>query len=335
MHIFIDETGNFLPTANGPKPSFVGALIIPDFKLAEVFSRYEKIRRQLPKKGNEVKGSGLNPKQVAAVVEMLRRNNVLFHCTGIEMSIHTAAGIEIQRAKQADALTANLTDEHHPNFRAQILEIRDYLESLTPQLYVQTQVLFHLLRDTIEHCMMYWSQRHPQELGKLAWVVDAKGDKNKPTNWEKWWSLLILPWMQNETMNRPFGIPSFGDFSHAKHYELELSAFMRAHTTEPEKAAASFDIKKLLTENLTFDGTNNYGLELVDIVTNATGRAFTGWTEKGWGGIPSLMIHRANRQYLTFIAMQDLAPEAMKSLYPKVVAAFKQNGRSMIAPRFR
>jgi hypothetical protein len=69
MHIFIDETGSFGGIGQFPSVSLIGALIIPDARLASLEKQYNKLRADFPKDDNgEVKGRLLNEAQVASAV---------------------------------------------------------------------------------------------------------------------------------------------------------------------------------------------------------------------------------------------------------------------------
>jgi hypothetical protein len=90
MHIFIDEAGTFTVTDGKPSPSVVGALIIPHFRIPDIERRYAKLRpRLIDRKNGDVKGRQLNEKQIATVVELLRRNDVIFDAQGFDGGRHT------------------------------------------------------------------------------------------------------------------------------------------------------------------------------------------------------------------------------------------------------
>jgi|SRR5215467_4584806 len=78
MHIFIDETGSFTGIGKSPSISLVGALIVPDSRLASLEKKYRKLRKSFPKddKG-EVKGRLLNEQQIARVVPLLFEHSAL------------------------------------------------------------------------------------------------------------------------------------------------------------------------------------------------------------------------------------------------------------------
>src|ERR1700737_3671427 len=92
MQIFIDESGSFTGFHAGSVGA-VGALAIPDGKLAFIEKKYAKIRRRLPLFKGEVKGRLLNEKQVAEIVSLLARNAAIFEVTILDLGLHTPEGI--------------------------------------------------------------------------------------------------------------------------------------------------------------------------------------------------------------------------------------------------
>ena len=99
MHIFIDESGTFAGIgANAPAVSTLGALIIATHRLPQLFSKYARLRTNLPKRKGEVKGSLLNEAQVGSVIEILRKNGAIFCASMIDLADHAAEDIAQHRA---------------------------------------------------------------------------------------------------------------------------------------------------------------------------------------------------------------------------------------------
>src|SRR3546814_10263368 len=94
------------------------------------------------------------------------------------------------------------------------------------QLYIQSCATFELIWRTIENATMYYCQRRPVELGAFYWVVDGK-DKDKVTDWEDWWSQVIMPITESKSLRKPLGIFSEGDYYHFKRFETQQIG--RAH----------------------------------------------------------------------------------------------------------
>lgn len=112
MHIFIDESGTFAPVTGKHSISAVGALVVPDASLTKVLHRYQLLRSALLQKGDEAKGRELDEQAVDSVIQLLVNDDILFEITVIDMGLHTEPVLEESKVRQAQAITADLTDKH-------------------------------------------------------------------------------------------------------------------------------------------------------------------------------------------------------------------------------
>jgi hypothetical protein len=116
-------------------------------------------------------------------------------------------------------------------------------------------------------------------------------------------------------------------------FERETPQYLREFGFGDER---SIDIKKLMTESFRFSSSIEPGLELVDIVTNATRRALHGnLRQEGWRDIPRLMMHRGE-QYIKLVRLSQSSPYPSSPPYAKVLLhGFAHIGRPMIPPSNR
>ncbi len=333
MHIFIDESGSFCGIGQFPSPSLVGALIIPDAKLSDIERRYARIRSTLRTDNGEVKGRLLRECEVARVVEMLRKNEVLFEVTMIDLGTHTEAGLQNHKEGQIEGITENLTNQHHSNTHNTARRLRNELEKMSLQLYVQSVLTFELINNLIRRGTLYYCQRRPRELGDFHWVIDAKDNSLTPTPWEKWWSLVVMPSLQTKFLRNPAILFRGGDYTYFRRFESPLAEYLVQHLPDVGKERPTvIDLKLLLTESFRVSSSAEPGLELVDIVTNAVRRALVGNRAKtGWGEIPRLMIHR-RQHYISVLALEGAANPPQQYPYMPVLQSFAANGRNMMVP---
>jgi hypothetical protein len=332
MIIYCDESGTFVPTPNRTSVSLVGALIIPEGKVSQIERKYKALRPTLAKDGGEVKGRLLSEGQVAKVVGLLAKNEALFEVVAIDMGLHTPNGIEIHKKGQAEGITINLTDQFHPNAKKGLWDLRLRLENLPNQLYVQSVVMFELVSTVIEHGTLYYSQRRPETLGRFEWVIDAK-DKGRITEGEDWWMKTVMPFVQSRSLREPIGEFTEGDYSCFRRFDRDIPNYLREHLKNPA-AETGIDARKIMTENFRYSADPEIGLELADIVTNATRRALMSNLGKdGWQDIPRLMIHRKNH-YIRIIGLTDPPPSPCYPYMP-VLRHFSQGGKDILAPQFR
>jgi hypothetical protein len=273
MHIFIDESGPFGGIGEFPSVSLIGALIIPDARLASLEKQYTRLHPNLPKdEKGEVKGRLLNEQQVDSVVSLLLADSALFEAAAIDLGTHTENGLKAFQAQQAEKMTANLTDEHKEELKAEVWASRKTFEGFKLPLVVQAILTSEFIFDILEFGTMYYATRRPTELGKFNWVIDAKGNMEQPNKWEEWWSTFIFPVLQTRSFTRSFSqLPAgIGDYSHLKRFETQADPFIRQMSAWKEGDPEPLDLGLVMRESFAFSGEIKPGLELVDRDTGAS-----------------------------------------------------------------
>lgn len=319
MHIFIDESGSFTGY-HAHSISVVGALAIPDSKLDFIKKKYAKIRARLSLEKGEVKGRLLNEKQVAEVVTMLARNEVLFEIAVADLGFHTESNVTKYKKQHAEGMLARVDRFSAPD-RQQVEEACHQMSKTSLQLYLQSVVTFEVIHTVINHAPLYFAQRVPQELATFTWIVDGK-EPTKVTNWEMWWSWYVCGAVATMSKRRPGTLLEGADYSF----------YDRFRKTEGDMEGVD---AHLLLADLRFSAAAEPGLELVDIVVNATRRALVGSLgEAGWRGIPQLMVHRSE-PYIQFLIVGGETDTIRHPPYARIVRqCFSNGGRLMLAPRF-
>lgn len=182
----------------------------------------------------------------------------------------------------------------------------------------------------LNHADVYFAFREPPELGEYHWTVDAKG-RDGLTNWEEWWSQIIMPVTQSKTMRQPLMRVREGDFSYQDKLITEPDEYLLQFMNDPE-AGEFADLRPILSDDFRFSPDAEPGLEAVDILANAIRRALNGnLKDFGWNEIPGLMIHRRDH----YLRLMSVAPEGKgpnRLPYQNVISAFRSGGRSMFPP---
>lgn len=290
MRIFIDESGNFSEVNQGiSSPSLVGALIIPDEKFDRLTMRYAKLRANLPiDHKKEVKGKSLTESQVLAVCDLLKKANALFEVVSVDMGFESPNELRSHRQAQAESITVNLSDNHHDDLVAGAWEWRSTLESMSIPLYVQAVAMTNLVNSAINNSTMYYSQRFPRELSSFTWVVDSKGVA-KYTKSEIWWSETLLPMLQAISRRKPMQQLDLGNY---RYFEEHFGCEIPDDIVRKNPNTKGTNLRKMM-KSLRFSSQPEPGLELVDIITNATRRALKGNLQRsGWRMLPELMVTR-------------------------------------------
>lgn len=295
MHIYIDESGNFMiPDSKRSRVSSITSLVIPDKHLDGVTNSYSSLKNKWGCDG-EIKGSNLTEKQISDIIALLRSYDVLVDVTWLNVGHHTKKGVDEYKQVQANKLLEHVTEEHKEALVKQLEQYRQRMLSLPNQLFLQAMTHIQHIKKVIQNSTLYFSQRVPEELGNFVWVVDAKNNNNAKTPFEELWSTLLLPILD---ANFSLKVLDEGDYSYLeKNYEMpqdKITEWRRARISNESIGAT--DLKKLISEQLTFeDSASNLGLQLVDIVSSAFSRAMNGTLKpKGWRHLGMLMVEASN-----------------------------------------
>jgi hypothetical protein len=203
----------------------------------------------------------------------------------------------------------------------------DYLDTMTPQLFLQALITFELIHRVISQTILYFAQRRPYELSTFAWVVDGK-DPTKVTNWENWLKFYAQAALISLSQRNPVPMPKPGT-----PYLFNYS-FLDAFTTKLASGDKSLDTG-LLLRDFRFLSDPEMGLEFVDVLTNATRRLLRGRLQRdGWINMHRLMIHRADEAYIKFILLGPGRDVVQAADYAAVVnEGFRRNGKPMFTRR--
>lgn len=331
MRIFIDESGTFTGYGRSSSLSAVGALIVPDSKLAGLEKEWRKLRRTFPLIRGEVKGSKLSETQVAQTVALLFRFDCLFEVVAIDLGRHDEDEVRLHRDGQARLLTANITDAHSVYIRQHVNDLQSRLCTMALQNYVQSVAALKLLHGVLGHAMLYYVQRRPRELGNFSWIIDGKDSDNRLTPWEKWWSSIMLPLLQSQSMDEPGTHLEGADYRHfAKYESAGWPEYLPA--VEQVEDPRHINIKKIF-EDLRFSSDPKPGLEMVDVLTNGVRRALIGHLQpQGWRPIRTLMVHR-DQHYIDMICFGE--DPGLPATYHDTLMAFTRTGRHMIPSHLR
>src|SRR5216683_1422030 len=175
MHIYIDESGIFRNPANKSNvASCVVALVIPSSQKVNLLNEYQELTADWFPRGEEVKGSKLDEQQIASVVALLKRYDVVLEITVIDLGVHDEDEITAFKKQQADNITAHVKPEFNPDLKKQLNDLREAFLKMPNQLFVQAFMMFDLIPHTIQESVLYYSRRIPKELSQFLWTVDAK-----------------------------------------------------------------------------------------------------------------------------------------------------------------
>lgn len=330
MKIFIDESGVFRKAENRSySVSCIGSLVIASCYYPKLIKKYLKIRPFLPKDANgEVKGKKLHEQQVSKIIDLLRRNDALFEAILIDMNMQDDTYLQEQKKILIDNHSNRLSESTQNRYKRTLKMLDAKLEEMSPQLFVQFILTTKLLNRVLQHAPTYFSQRQPKELGEFEWYVDAKG-KNGITNAEKWWRITVTPFLSTISKNDEEGGMHIkhGDYSY---YDKAYGVEINDHFPIEDGASNGTDLRKVFSK-FNFMSEYNYGLELVDIITNALRRALMGnLQESGWQNLPEIIIRRQDQPSIPIILFSDGEDVIRHAPYQSIYNKLNPGKKSML-----
>ena len=296
MHIYIDESGIFSNPANRPNvASLVVDLTVPSAFKAALFKSFRKLAPTLPTEDGEVKGRLLDEEQIATVLQLLAKFDCIVEINVIDLGIHTDDQLAEYQKGTCEIIAGWATDDRAEEFKKRVAKIAAALQKPKSPLFVESFLLMVLIPRILDISMNYYARRLPKELGSYHWVVDAK--EKFVTDFEHAWYTTVFPSVEHQSKQTPFQPIENGDYSYlAPFYELPPELAERAARElrdDPTKIA--FNIQRVLSDFKFQDSKDNVGLQLADIVANATQRALNGKLRpEGYEGVGELLVLQAD-----------------------------------------
>ncbi len=293
MHLFIDESGTFVIPENGKwSVCCLAALVIPDDEYAEIMKKFETLKSEWGGGAKEIKGRELGERQIASVIQLLGRHDVIFKAITIDMGLQTVDGIRKHKEAQVAGITENVTPAHSQDVVKGLKSLQDKLKELPDQLYVQFVLGAELLAEVLRVATLYYVQRKPLELGHFRWVLDAKDDLTTP--YEDLWMEMIRPALMSKSFTEPLTMLKGADYSAFQTFRgvlPEVPKYLRGVLPD-ERPFEYTDIGKIVTEDFQFkESGEEPGLQLVDILCNALRRSMNGSLQRqGWETLGCLMV---------------------------------------------
>ncbi len=136
------------------------------------------------------------------------------------------------------------------NLKTEVEAAKKTFEGLKHPLMVQSVITFELIARIVEITTMYFSMRRPEELAKFVWVIDAKGNLGEPSEWENWWSTVILPFLQTRWFKKPMPHIPIGDYSKMARFEVEQDEWTKKMGKVKEGDPKPLDLMAVLKEDL-------------------------------------------------------------------------------------
>lgn len=163
--------------------------MVPSSSQGALRREFRKLKRSLGIRGTELKGSALSETQVARIIDLLAKYDVIAEAVVLDAGAHSSQEVTTFKQEQAERLMEHITRDHQASLIHDLIGLQESMKVLPNQLFLQILAIWQLIPRVLETATMYYSQRRPAELGSFVWRVDAK-DAEITTMEELWTSLL-------------------------------------------------------------------------------------------------------------------------------------------------
>ncbi len=330
MHIYIDESGIFSNPADKPNvASVVAALIVPSANKVRLFREFKDLSSNWPHEDEEIKGKLLDEEEIAATTGLMQKHDCLAEMNVIDLGMHSDEELAEFQKGVCDQIRAWATPDKSQELKERIIETAAALQKPKSPMFVESFLLTVLMPRLLETPMNYYARRLPKEMKSFHWVVDAK--QKYLTDFENAWYATIFPSVEHQTKLNPMIKLEGGDYAYLEpYYGLPRELGDRvARELYDDDEAAGLDLGAILGAHFKFeDSKNDIGLQLADVLANATQRALNGrLTEEGYLGIGGLMVLQTDLA----IRIIRMDPKAEKFEVKQVDNPFHEPINKMVA----
>lgn len=334
MHIYIDESGVFIPAEKDSSISCVAALVVPEEIKEHLFKAFKewKVRIDSSKKNQhgEIKGSKLDERDFSSFFEVLNNFDLIVETVCIELGATTEDRIFKHKNKISKSFSSSKTGQN-----LNLKFNKEVIKDLSNSLFTQGWILATLINKMLPIILSYYAQRLPAELGNFIWEIDAKDVSL--TEYEKIMTYLICPLVQTLNINTPLeekGILGEADYSAFSKFLLmpeDMSEEARSVLLN-KGADGCFNISKILSAFKCEQSHLSLGIQMADIIVNCIRRAMVGNLQfEGWKYLSSLFIKRKD-QTITILNYEPSKAQKIPLPCRKLVNYLQAHGKQMLVP---
>jgi uncharacterized protein DUF3800 len=340
MHIFVDESGNFVPPPrNRPHMCCVATLAVPDSRLDDLETLHARLLADWNPSSGELKGRNLTERNFQRILTALAGLDVVPTIVAIDMMLQSEDVTTAHRMGQAARLRESVVGaEFLPSFRQSAYELAVRLETLSNQLYVQSSIQTKAIARALRVSPMHYAQTEPSTLGSFVWRIDAKDRTIQEC--EKLWSDLLKPMLQTVFVDEPMLFVRDKRFDYSAMDRLQGPDFetpahiLAARPNLGGGPRVASDLRPLVKDLAFEDSKACPGIQFADVIASAFCRACNGRLKpRGWERLGGLLVrHPKDRQAVSYWSMGPL-PAPMRPTrmsYGEVVRQVEAQARDFV-----
>lgn len=271
MHIFLDESGVFVPTKRLNAWSSIAAYVLPEAHRVKMLDVLARLKEEAGAPyAREIKLKDLDEPTYFQFLSSLGKLEGILFSVLIDMGVHDASMIQEHQDGQVAGILRHIDKMRHPNGRVAIQRLADEVADLAPQLYVQLQCQVALVDTVVRSALLYFVQRRPETLGHFRWRIDHK-DVNE-TAYERSFFSLTPVLLQSKSIREPLVTLEGADYGAFRRYEYapgeEPSYLKDDYGIDSPGPDPGINIGKLFRDDFRFvDSKATPGVQVADLLS--------------------------------------------------------------------
>jgi hypothetical protein len=273
MNIYIDESGSFAYSSQPNSWCVVASYVIPETDEQPAFEALRHLKVESNASGSEIKLSDVDEDQFSAFLRRLESLEGTFHAVATDSSLNRPEIVKKHQEMQGLKIVEHIDKMKFEEGRQAVRAMRDRIEGLSPQLYVQLTCQFMLLYKTVHTMIPYYAQRNAKSLSRFCWRVDQKNLSK--TQFEEAFEMLGPPILQTLSFSDPLIMIEGIDYSAMKDflYTKDTAPKYLKDVYGQDTSGGGVNIQKLIRDEIDFvDSKNSEGVQIVDLLVSGLRR---------------------------------------------------------------
>ena len=300
MNIYIDESGSFAYASEPNAWCAVGSYVIPESDEEGAVEILTRLKKSVGTEGGEIKIHNLDEDQFTAFLSELKTLEAAFHAVTTDSSLNSPDKVKAHQQKQGLLIVEHLDKMKYEEGRQALRSLREKVESLSEQLYVQLYCQLILMFKTVQTMIPYYIQRIPESLSRFCWRVDQKNITR--TRFEEAFEILGPPIFQTLSFSDPIMMIKELDYSVMQEflYTKDTAPKYLKETYGIDIGEGGINIQKLIRADIDFvDSATSTGIQIADLLVSGLRKCLRlQWheNEKIAYGIGRLMVQAKQRR---------------------------------------
>lgn len=302
MHLFLDESGSFVPGTLAPEAwCVVAAFVLPEAHRRPAEEALGILKRRLGRAvTEEIKLRDVTDENLyrGFLSSLASGQGTLFACA-TDTHRNSAPVVARHLEHQVEMLVEHIPRMKFPEARAGLQDRANRFGRLSPQLYLQIVCQYRLLSRILRHAVLYYVQRTPATLGRFRWRVDRKNQMNSV--FDESFRDFAAPMLQTMSFTEPQLMLEGADYRHFDRYHYADGPPSYLKDIYGLHVESGYNITMVMREDFEFvDSATNAGVQISDLLASGLRRCLRGGFKDNIGvadALGRLMVQASKGEY--------------------------------------